>query len=505
MHKINQGVVVQRRFFTFIFLSLLFSTHAPAYDIRTTGQGIPLHWGDALLPIPYFIDRRGYGDISDGSDIAAIQSAFQTWEHVASGRIEFQFAGLVERGDISPGASVVMWIKEEWPYDSYYVAKTRLYYDRDEGRILKVEMMLNGRDYRWSTNGEAGTLDVQNVATHEVGHFIGLGDVQSTGQTMFEYIILGEKAKRYLADDDIEGLRAAYPSVSQDGELILQAYSLDYANRNIRPLERSYPALKTEGFVGLCSLADPGLPQPYQGIIRARDGTVTLSAMGADGAIAREYTIQCPYAINPGRIRAISSLDSDGDGSPSDIAALVSTKSGLAVLLGAVPRPADERKSIVLTSLPVTGADDLLAFAPLRPGEGETGTTVALVVKRRNRDFYISLARAVSGGENGQVINLTPLRSWQIPDCTSILGLALREGKTMNREIALLLRNGRGGMEVAAYAAPFASAPRDGETLEPTHRLDAGPIASAGKPIAVSSVLSNDSGDLRNLSVILAR
>jgi hypothetical protein len=495
---------VQRSLLIFISFSFFYAAHASAYDIRTNSQGIPLHWGDTLTAIPYYIDRRGCGDISDGSDIEAIQSAFQTWEHVASGKIEFQFAGLVERGEVNPGTGVVMWIKEEWPYDSRYVAMTRVH-PRADGRILKVEVWLNGRDYRWSTNGEAGTLDVQNVATHEVGHFIGLGDVQSTGQTMFEYIVPGEKTKRYLTDDDVEGVRAAYPRVSQDGELTLQVYSLDYANRNIRPVEKSYPALKTEGFVGLCPLADPGLARPYTGIIRARGGAATLSAMGADGIIAREYTIQCPYGINPGRIRAISSLDSDGDGAPSDIAALVSTPSGLAVLLGAVPRAADERKSIVLTSLPVKGADDVLAFAPLGPDEGETGTIVALAEKRRNSDFHISLARAVREGENGQMINLTPLRSWQIPDCTSILGLALREGKTLNREIAVLLRNGRGGMEVAVYASPFAAAPRDGELLEPVHRLDAGPIASAGKPIAVSSILSDDPGDLRNLSVILTR
>ena len=496
---------MQRWLFLFIAFALFYASRAAAYEIRTNGRGIPLHWEDALISIPYFIDRRGCGDISDGSDIAAIQSAFQTWENVASGRIAFQFAGLIERGDVNPGANVVMWVKEEWPYDSRYVAKTRLYYDKAEGRILKAEVVLNGRDYRWSTNGEAGTLDVQNVATHEVGHFIGLGDIQSTGQTMFEYILLGEKSKRFLTDDDIEGISAAYPIVSRDGELALQVYSFDYANRNIHPVERIYPALKAKGFVGLCSLADPGLTRPYTGIIRAHDGAATLSVMGEDGMIARDCTIQCPYAINPGRIRAISSLDRDGEGAPSDLAALVSMPGGLSILLGAVPRATDARKSIVMTSLPVKGADDVVAFAPLRPGEGETGTIVALAEKRRNRDVYISLARVARGGENGQLITFTPLRSWQIPDCVSILGLAVSEGKNTNRDIAVLLRNGRGSLEVAVYAAPFASAPTGGETLEPTHRLDAGPIASAGRAIAISSTLSNDSGDRRNLSIILAR
>ncbi len=486
-------------------LLVFFATGAYAYDIRTNGQGIPLHWANTLLPIPYYIDRRGCGDISDGSDIAAIQSAFQTWENVASGRIAFQFAGLVESGSVGTEANVVMWIKEEWPYDSRYVAKTRLYYDQAEGRILKVEVALNGRDYRWSTNGEGGTLDVQNVATHEVGHFIGLGDVQTMGQTMFEYILLDEKSKRALTDDDIDGVRAAYPVVSQEEQLALKTYSIDCVGRTVHPTDKTFPLLNTKGFVGLCSLADSGLPGSYTGIIRAHDGAVTLSAMGPDGTIARDYAIQCPYAINPGRIRAVSSLDSDGDGAPSDIAALVLTPDGMMLLSGSVPRADDGQKNVVMTSHSVKGADEAVAFAPLTPGDGETGTIIAMAEKRRNRDFYVSIARATSGGENGQVVTLTALRSWGIPDCASIIGLATRDGKNVNREISILLRNGRGDMEVAVYAAPFAPAPAAGETLEPTHRFDAGLIASAGRAIAVSSILSNDSNDLRTLSVILAK
>lgn len=483
-----------------IRLLLVFASGAEAYDVRTNGSGIPLHWANTLLPIPYYIDRRGCGDISDGSDVAAIQSAFQTWENVSSGRIAFQFAGLVESGSGDAGSNVVIWIKEEWPYDPRYVAKTRLYYDREDGRILKVEVALNGRDYRWSTNGEAGTLDVQNAATHEVGHFIGLGDVQTTGQTMFEYVLLDEQSKRSLTDDDIDGVRTAYPIVSQNEQLALNAYSLDYAGRNVRPSEKTCPVLKSKGFVGLCPLADPTLPRSYTGIIRAHDGAATLSVMGPDGTPARDYAIQCPHPINPGRIRAVSSLDGDGDGAPSEIAALVSTPGGMEFLCGAVPRD-DGRRSIVMASGPVKGADDVAAFAPLAPGEGETGTIVALAEKRRNRDFYVSIARAARGGENGRAIVLTPLRSWEIPDCAGIIGLAARDGKNANREIAVLLRNGRGDMEVAVYAVPSAHAA--GESLDPAHRFDAGPIASSGRAIAVSPILSSDSGDLRTLSVIL--
>jgi hypothetical protein len=407
----------------------------------------------------------------------------------------------VESGSVDPDSNVVMWIREEWPFDARYVAKTRLYYDRQVGRIVKVEVALNGRDYRWSTNGKDDTLDVQNVATHEMGHFVGLGDVQTTGQTMFEYILLDERSKRSLTDDDIDGARAIYPMVSQDEQLSLKAYSIDYMERNVRPAEKTYPLLKTEGFIGLCSLSDPSL----SGIIKANDGVATLSIMGPAGTIANDYVIQFPYAINPGRIRAISSLDGDGDGIPSDVAALVSMPDGMMLLSGTVPGDDDVQKHIVMTSRPVEGADEVMAFAPIAPREGETGAIVAIVEKRRNSDFYVSIVRAARGGEDEQAITLTELRSWGVPDCTSIIGLATRDGKNTNREIVLLLRNGRGGTEVAVYSVPPTPVPTDGELLEPTYRISAGTIASAGRAIAVSSILSNDPDELRTLSIILAK
>ena len=58
----------------------------------------------------------------------------------------------------------------------------------------------------------AGThaFDIQDVATHEIGHVYGLGHVSSTWNTMAATATLGETNKRSLASGDIAGIQGIY-------------------------------------------------------------------------------------------------------------------------------------------------------------------------------------------------------------------------------------------------------------------------------------------------------
>jgi hypothetical protein len=54
--------------------------------------------------------------------------------------------------------------------------------------------------------------DVQNIATHEWGHFIGLGHSLTQSATMYAYSENGDVAKRVLSSDDVAGIDAIYPA-----------------------------------------------------------------------------------------------------------------------------------------------------------------------------------------------------------------------------------------------------------------------------------------------------
>jgi hypothetical protein len=74
----------------------------------------------------------------------------------------------------------------------------------------------------WSINdptlgdcgGDPASYDVQNVATHEFGHWVGLGDIYDPNDselTMYGYGALGELKKDTLATGDTIGINTVAP------------------------------------------------------------------------------------------------------------------------------------------------------------------------------------------------------------------------------------------------------------------------------------------------------
>jgi hypothetical protein len=64
-----------------------------------------------------------------------------------------------------------------------------------------------------SDSGEAGKMDFENIATHELGHSVGLGDLYTDAcseQTMYGYADNGETKKRTLEAGDIKGVQELY-------------------------------------------------------------------------------------------------------------------------------------------------------------------------------------------------------------------------------------------------------------------------------------------------------
>jgi len=55
-------------------------------------------------------------------------------------------------------------------------------------------------------------MDFENIATHELGHAIGLGHPSSTctEETMYAFASLGETKKRDLNAGDVQGIDGLY-------------------------------------------------------------------------------------------------------------------------------------------------------------------------------------------------------------------------------------------------------------------------------------------------------
>lgn len=115
------------------------------------------------------------------------------------------------------GQNVVIW----GHVPSGAIAVTYTWYDSRSGQALECDTVMGSSlPWKWTgasnpdaTCGDLLAYDVQNILTHELGHWMGLADLyeaENHDLTMYGYGDKGELKKDTLAAGDINGLRALY-------------------------------------------------------------------------------------------------------------------------------------------------------------------------------------------------------------------------------------------------------------------------------------------------------
>jgi hypothetical protein len=93
------------------------------------------------------------------------------------------------------------------------VCVTWFYRFARDRRIIEFDIMFDNVDFAWGDDGASTVIYVQNIATHEIGHGLGLADLYEdkwSEQTMYGYAAFGETKKRTLESGDIAGIQALY-------------------------------------------------------------------------------------------------------------------------------------------------------------------------------------------------------------------------------------------------------------------------------------------------------
>lgn len=94
-----------------------------------------------------------------------------------------------------------------------YVAATYIW--ASGGNITECDLVFNDAEYTW-WNGSgtcSGRMDIWNISTHELGHFLCLADLYGgadADKTMYGYTGYCETKKRTLHTDDVNGIVALY-------------------------------------------------------------------------------------------------------------------------------------------------------------------------------------------------------------------------------------------------------------------------------------------------------
>ncbi|WP_437730527.1 matrixin family metalloprotease [Sorangium sp. So ce1335] len=175
-------------------------------------DGTP-RWGK--LPVGYYINRSTIpGQIADIA-VARIESGFAAWSNTGCTEWRANLLGdTTDRYSYDDGKNVFQWISQSWPEAlgdvNSVIGVTMPVWGRFDNVIVDADMVFNNVRFCWNDTGNNGCVDTQSIATHEQGHFLGLGHSSERNATMAAYYAAGSST-RTLEDDDVTGVCALYP------------------------------------------------------------------------------------------------------------------------------------------------------------------------------------------------------------------------------------------------------------------------------------------------------
>ncbi len=168
-------------------------------------------WGGCLDSTVGYKINPNIPLVTSGNAIEAVEAAAEAWDIETSDEL-FSNVGETEKSWYAEdGENIVSWVKF-LPRD--YIAVAVMWYDPITMIIYEVDIVFNAF-HNWGI--EPGkrdrAFDIQNIATHEFGHPIGLDDLYDdiySELTMYGYSSKGEIEKCTLEQGDIAGARELY-------------------------------------------------------------------------------------------------------------------------------------------------------------------------------------------------------------------------------------------------------------------------------------------------------
>ena len=197
-----------------VAMALLVGAQAGKAYIRIVLNGKTLYWSG--WPVSWRISNHSPENSSDESWKIAIEESFDTWQEGSNSNIQFTQQSTTSSRNTGGGDHLVYFDPTNTTGYLYSgtVAVTMISYKTSSGKITDADIIFNDRDYDFSWSGENGKFDIQDVLTHEIGHFIGLDHSPIVGATMWPYVSSKQWLHRSLSLDDSAGATAVRSSGS---------------------------------------------------------------------------------------------------------------------------------------------------------------------------------------------------------------------------------------------------------------------------------------------------
>ena len=209
-------------------------------DNSGTPEGSGLAW--PARSIPYAFSQQATSKLDDSAAQDTVRQAFATWQNSTLRDGNTSCGGLdtgvpmgtdivFEEGapvsetfagfnyfDPNDNHSTLLFRDDVWPYplgtsdSTERMALTTVTFNKLTGIIVDADIEFNTLGYQFTIGDDNVVWDLLNIATHEVGHFLGFAHTTVTDATMYNLASYGETFKRTLSCDDASILWFRYPA-----------------------------------------------------------------------------------------------------------------------------------------------------------------------------------------------------------------------------------------------------------------------------------------------------
>lgn len=196
---------------TMLAILALLAIGQPAHAQQCYIEGLGMLWHSQNAT--YLINSLMYTANANQTDWEnGINYGADAWSQVQGSNFYFLEGGFTDSNYTGQRQhqNVIGWLVLS---TAYRLGNTTLWYTVNSG-ILEVQTYFNQIDsIDWSGSPNYSQMDIQSVATHELGHWLFLDDEFSnycTGNTMYWNTARGSTSQRYLSNDDKAGIQALY-------------------------------------------------------------------------------------------------------------------------------------------------------------------------------------------------------------------------------------------------------------------------------------------------------